>query len=304
MVEGDIANSALPSTYLYLTMFIPPANYDEIAQDAIAHGSSIPPLTNANLVSIEDYGTAYVDKPLQCGYNDSWAYFFTGFCGPAIAIAFPVLIVLVIAISTVFSGEYSSKMDSLILTTRYGKNREIIAKLLTSMVFATLLVAGVFILYCIAFGIHYGLPGWNADIQTNLGLSLLGVEIHMNNLQLIFFGLVIVLLAGIFTAAITAMISAITKSPFSSVIVAFIVFMAPWLLRQILPENILRDTMLIFPANFVNVQEVLLLPVNSQSIYYNQPLASTLSIMFGTLIALLVSSIITYKSFRSHQTIG
>lgn len=121
MVEGDIANSALPSTYLYLTMFIPPANYDEIVQDAIAHGSSIPPLTNAGLVSIEDYGTAYVDKPLQCGYNDSWAYFFTGFCGPTIAIAFPVLIVLVIAISTVFSGEYSSKMDALILTTRYGK---------------------------------------------------------------------------------------------------------------------------------------------------------------------------------------
>ena len=304
MVEGDVANSTLPSTYLYLTMFIPPANYDEIAQDAIAHGSSIPPLTNAGLVSIEDYGTAYIDKPLQCGYNDSWAYFFTGLCGPTIAIAFPVLIVLVIAISTVFSGEYSSKMDALILTTRYGKNRVIIAKLLTSMVFATLLVAGVFILYCIAFGVHYGLLGWNADIQTNLGLSLLGVEIPMNNLQLIFFGLMIVWLAGIFTAAITAMISAITKSPFSSLIVAFAVFMAPWILRQILPENTLRDILLIFPANAVNVQEVLLLPVNAQSIYFNQPLAPTLSILLGTLIALLASSVIAYKSFSNHQTIG
>ena len=166
-----------------------------------------------------------------------------------------------------------------------------------------MLVVGVFILYCIAFGVHYGLLGWNADIQTNLGLSLLGVEIPMNNLQLIFFGLMIVWLAGIFTAAITAMISAITKSPFSSLIVAFAVFMAPWILRQILPENTLRDILLIFPANAVSVQEVLLLPVNAQSIYFNQPLAPTLSIMLGTLFALSASSVIAYKSFSNHQAI-
>lgn len=304
MVEGDVANSALPSTYLYLTMFIPPANYDEIAQDAIAHGSSIPPLTNAGLVSLADYGTAYVDKPLQYGYNESWAYLFTGFCGPTIAIAFPALIVLVIAISTVFSSEYSTKMDALILTTKYGKNRQIIAKLLTSIIFTTVLVVGLFFLYCIAFGVHYGLLGWNADIQANLGLSLLGVEIPMNNLQLIFLGLIIVWLAGVFTAAITAMISAITKSPFSSLIVAFAVFMAPWILRQILPENTLRDILLIFPANAVNVQEVLLLPVNAQSIYFNQPLAPTFCIMLGTLIALFASSVIAYKSFSNHQSVG
>lgn len=304
MVEGDVANSALPSTYLYLTMFIPPTNYDEIAQDAIAHGSSIPPLTNAGLVSISDYGTAYVDKPLQYGYNDSWAYLFTGFCGPTIAIAFLALIVLVIVISTVFSSEYSTKMDALILTTKYGKNKQIIAKLLTSIIFTTVLVVGLFFLYCVAFGVHYGLLGWNADIQTNLGLLLLGVEIPMNNLQLIFFGLMIVWLAGVFTAAITAMISAITKSPFSSLIVAFAVLIVPWILNQILPENTLRDILLIFPANAVNVQEVLLLPVNAQSIYFNQPLAPTLYVMLGTLIALLASGVIAYVSFSNHQNVG
>ena len=113
----------------------------------------------------------------------------------------------------------------------------------------------------------------------------------------------IVWLAGIFTAAISAMISAITKSPFSSLIVAFAVFMAPWILRQILPENTLRDILLIFPANAVSVQEVLLLPVNAQSIYFNQPLAPTLSIMLGTLFALSASSVIAYKSFSNHQAI-
>ena len=78
-VESGAINSLVPTSYLYLAMFIPPANYDEIAQDALAHGTSIPPLTEDGLVSIRDYGAAYVDKPLQYGYNDSWAYFFRDF---------------------------------------------------------------------------------------------------------------------------------------------------------------------------------------------------------------------------------
>ena len=45
-------------------------------------------------------------------------YFFSGFCGQTIAIAFPALIVIIIAVSTIFSSEYSTKMDALILTTR------------------------------------------------------------------------------------------------------------------------------------------------------------------------------------------
>ena len=62
-----------------LLMFIQPVNYDAIAQDAIAHGTSISPLTEDGLVSIRDYWIAYIDKPLQYGVNDSWAYFFWDF---------------------------------------------------------------------------------------------------------------------------------------------------------------------------------------------------------------------------------
>lgn len=304
MAKNGFINSLLPSSYLYLAMFIPPANYDEIAQDAIAHGTSIPPLTEAGLVSIRDFGTAYIDKPLQYGYSDSWAYFFSGFCGSTIAIAFPALIVILIAVSTIFSSEYSTKMDALILTTRYGKNRQIIAKLFSSMIFTTTIIGGLFILFCIAFGVQYGVLGWNADIQTNLGLSLIGVKLPLNNLQLIIFGFIIVWLAGIFAAAATAMISAVTKTPFSSLIVAFAVFMAPLIIRQLLPESVLRDLLIVFPANAVNAQEALLLPVNAQSIFYNQPLAPALCIAFATTIVLLASSAIAYKAFRNHQTVG
>ena len=100
------------------------------------------------------------------------------------------------------------------------------------------------------------------------------------------------------------MISAVTKTPFSSLIVAFAIFVAPWIIRQLLPESVLRDLLIVFPANAVNAHEVLLLPVNARSIFYNHPLAPVFCIAFATGVVLLVSSAIAYKAFRNHQTVG
>ena len=132
----------------------------------------------------------------------------------------------------------------------------------------------------------------------------MGVNLPINNLQLVLFGLGIVWLSGIFTAAVTAMISAVTKTPFSSLIVAFAVFMAPWIIRQLLPESTLRNLLIVFPANAVNAHEVLLMPVDVQSVFYNQPLAPALYIAFATIIVLFVSSAIAYKVFKNHQAAG
>lgn len=299
MLDDEPVNSAIPSTYLYLNMFIPPENYDEIAQDAISQGSSIPPLTETGLISVRDYGTAFVDKPLQYGYSDSWTFFFMGFCGPTLTIAIPTLIVIIIAVSTIFSNEYSTKMDALILTTRYGKNRQIIAKLLVSIIFTTILIVGLFILFCTAFGLQYGLSGWNADIQTNLALPLMGVELPFNNLQMILFGLIIVWMAGVFSAIVTAMISAITKTSFSSLIISFAIFVIPGIIREMIPQSTLRDMFIVFPINAVDVQDVLLSPI-----YFNQPLTAALWIGIATIIVLFISSIIAYKAFRNHQITG
>ena len=153
-----------------------------------------------------------VGTALQYGYSDSWEFFFMSFCGSTLTIAIPALLVIIIAVSMVFSSEYSMKTDVLILTTKHGKNKQITAKLWASLIFATLVISGVFILFCIAFGLQYGLAGWNTSIQTNFGLSLMAIEIPLNNLQLLLFGFLIVWAASIFTASITAVLSAITAS--------------------------------------------------------------------------------------------
>lgn len=117
LTHDEGIHASLPSVYSYLSIFIPPQNYDDILREATEQGSSISPLTEYGLISIADY-MPLANEPLQYGYNDSWELFFMSFFGPTFTIAILALIVIIIAVSTVFSSEYSMKTDALILTTK------------------------------------------------------------------------------------------------------------------------------------------------------------------------------------------
>lgn len=300
VVSEHRINNLLPTTYQYISSFIPTPDYEKAIEAAQSKGDEIPPLTDHGLISMREI-FANFDKPLQCGFWDSWAYFVMGYGSQLISIAVPALIVIVIAVSTVFSGEYSLKTDALILTTRYGKNRQIIAKLLTCIIFATLIVVGLFAMNCVAYGWQFGLDGWNVDIQTDMGLSFFEVLTPMNNLQLIFFALLLAWLAGIFTAGITAALSSVTKTPFSSLIIALAVFILPWILKQTFVERAVRDSLIVFPINAVNTPEVIRMPADTNSIFFGQPFAPLHWIIIVSFAVLILSSIIAYKAFKSHQ---
>ena len=45
-----------------------------------------------------------VGTALQYGYSDSWEFFFMSFCGSTLTIAIPALLVIIIAVSMVFSS--------------------------------------------------------------------------------------------------------------------------------------------------------------------------------------------------------
>lgn len=297
-------NSLLPKVYQDIILFLPPANYDEVVQEALDQGVTIPPLNEYGLMSIQDHNFAFADKPLQYGFWDSWYWFVTGYGSSLISIAVPALIVIIIGVSTVFSSEYSLKTDALILTTRYGKNKQIIAKLLACVIFTTLIVVGLFAMNCGAYGWQYGPDGWNADIQTNMGFMFYGALTPMNNLQLIFFALLLTWLAGIFTAGLTAALSAATKTPFSSLIIALAVFFLPKILKQILAEPVVRDSLIVFPINAVNTPEVIRMHTDSSSIFYGQPFAPFYWIIAVSAVALVLSGIVAYKVFRCHQVTG
>jgi ABC-type transport system involved in multi-copper enzyme maturation permease subunit len=72
---------------------------------------------------------------------------------------------LIIGISPIFSGEYSSGMDQFLLSSKYGRSKVVTAKILSAITFTISVIAGWFALSA-AYSIYtYGWQGWSAPLQ-------------------------------------------------------------------------------------------------------------------------------------------
>lgn len=99
-----------------------------------------------------------VQVPFYFDYYDGWERMSSSF---SIFLALVVSAIIVISLSPVFSDEYSQKTDAIILTTKYGKNKVIVAKLISSFIFTLvvyLFFATVnFILHAAIYGLDGGM---------------------------------------------------------------------------------------------------------------------------------------------------
>ncbi len=81
------------------------------------------------------------------------------------------VIAIVICLASVFAGEYQNGTDKILLTTKYGKSKGIIAKIIASYLFSILiftiyLIVAVGIVFCM-----FGTEGGNLPIQVSNMLS-------------------------------------------------------------------------------------------------------------------------------------
>lgn len=62
-----------------------------------------------------------------------------------------IMIVICIGIAPIFAGEYQTKTDSLLLTLKCGKNKLIKAKIISSLLYATLVYWGIVLNYSLTY---------------------------------------------------------------------------------------------------------------------------------------------------------
>ena len=105
-----------------------------------------------------------VERPYYYDYYTGWFEFCTGFSKAAALI---LGIAVAILLAPVFSQEYSSRMDHLILTARYGKSKLIAAKLISAFVAVISLYALFALINSLLFAAVYGLSGSSSNIQIN-----------------------------------------------------------------------------------------------------------------------------------------
>ena len=132
---------------------------------------------------------------------------------------------IAICIAPLFAGEYTSRVDSLILTSKNGKNKAISAKLLTGFSFAFLAALVMNLVLLLEIGIIYGLGSWNLPIQTIVDGFFLSIPINLLTMTVIV--VLYQMLSACMLGAIVIFCSQKMKSPFGVIIVASLLIFLP-----------------------------------------------------------------------------
>lgn len=168
------------------------------------------------------------EEPIYFTYMQGWKVLYDLFAyGAVFACLFTI-----IAISPVFSEEYSLRTASVLLTTKHGKNRGIWAKIAASFICSI----GVFfictILMILLCGICYGFQGLNCfagmlNAQWYLPTKWVGSPSYLKIWQFFLLYILIVAAAIIIVCAFTLLASAVCKQTYVTLIIGTVLFILP-----------------------------------------------------------------------------
>ena len=86
---------------------------------------------------------------------------------------------LIIGISPIFSGEYSSGMDQFLLSSKYGRSKVVTAKILSAIIFTISVIAGWFSLKCSLFYLYIWMARMERTFAKNTCTLLRPLSTHI-----------------------------------------------------------------------------------------------------------------------------
>lgn len=231
-----------------------------------------------------------VKTPFIYSYTDGYKRFLTQMYVTAILICF----ICTICIAPLFAGEYSDGMDSLVFSSKYGKNKMICAKLVTGISFTILLSIVFTIVSYITVMVFFGWEGSSSPIQLFSPLSI--VPFTMGQVAMLYF--ILVLFGNILSSTLTMVLSAKLKSPFIVLVIMTAITIIPGFVS--VSEDVLWIYHLynLIPINMFNIDNII-------SIFSINFLGLTIrpyELIFS--IAIVASIILlpfAYRSFKNHN---
>lgn len=231
-----------------------------------------------------------VKTPFIYSYTDGYKRFYSQMYTTAIIICF----VCSVCIAPLFAGEYTEKMDSLILSSKYGKNKVICAKLFTGISFSILLsIVLTVVSYVIAMA-TFGWDGANSPIQLFIPLSI--HPFTMGQVALLYFALI--LFGNILSVTLTMLFSAKLKSPFMVIVIMTVITILPMYV------NVSEDILWIYHLS--NLIPVKMFSIDNIIGIFSIDLFGLMVQPYETMIAFaIIGSIIllpfAYRSFKNHD---
>lgn len=244
---------------------------------------------NGNIASVNDI-TSRPEK-LYLEYSDSYLEFMMDFSTMCVIFAF----FTIICIAPVFNQEYSTHSDSIILSSRYGKNKAVYAKVIAAIVFVTISFA---VMVSLIFGLEvlsYGLSGANASSDL-VGLATKGaLTIKDTTILTISFGFVGVLLVTM----ITLVLSSITNS-FTTLIISALIYIIPVILAS-QADLSLQKVLTFFPGVFIGKGTLLGLQNITSYNLFNLQIDVVNMVMTVAMISSIIFGFLGYNFFKRHQ---
>lgn len=179
-----------------------------------------------------------VDTPLQYGYYEGWNVIISSF-----ELLMFAILAICIVIAPVFSGEYQSGTDAVILSAKYGKTKLTTGKIMASLLFGTIAFALHILVACGLPLIAFGTDGWNLPLQianTTVPYSLTFLQAVLMNIGIIY----LILLAMI---SLTLLLSAKMKTPYLVLIVLVPILFIPMFLTPNGTTGIYNLTLFLLP---------------------------------------------------------
>lgn len=234
--------------------------------------------------------------PFYYSYMDGW----NNVLNYITMILMVVILVVCIILAPIFSGEYQTGSDSIILSSKYGRSKVIKAKILSAYIITTIIYLICTILFCGIILFIYGIDGYNCPIQIN-DYNWKSFY-HLTNIEAMAVILVIGYVGCLLMTSITIFISSILKTSFAAIIVSFLAIILPQMINT---------------SNFpVYIQKIFtLLPHQTtlglvQLSYYDLFIIGNnvvTPIQLKTFLYLIVAGILlpfTIKGFKNHQVIN
>jgi hypothetical protein len=198
-----------------------------------------------------------------------------------------------------FSDEYSTGAVAILLTTKYGKNKLIKAKIAAAYSFSTSVFLIFALLYTAFYSLTYGFSGAASNIQTIPGFgvspyNLTAGELFMRVLGIGYLGLM-------FLTAITLFISSKSRNAYTALIPLAAILFIPLNDFSII-SKVLQKIVLLFPINVMWVSEIYRMGnfYNIFGLLVDQISAA----IIVSVLSIIVFTPFSYRAFKSYQVQG
>lgn len=247
--------------------------------------------------TVQEVGFASFDKPLKLGAYNTWGDLFLVTNSMFLLASLFIIFIC----SSVFSNESASKINQLLLSTRYGRGKLTVAKIFIAMGVSVLVFLVIQLISFLFFNYYYGMSGWDASIQTNFSVLLYDFPMEMNNLQVYLLVIGVQLLGLLSVVGITLLISSLTKSPIISLAVSLGIFILPYLLGKIYQIGLIAKILNLFPIQHYQVEEMLTKMDSNMFFFLDNFIPNVILTIFFVLTIMIVVDIIIYFKMKYSQ---